>query len=73
MTFLTGLPSFVSVLAIVYLAAESGSRWVALVACGGLFAGLLVGLRREARRRVQGGAEARHSSRSEKASSAMQQ
>ena len=47
MTFLTGLPSFVAVLAIVYLVAESGSRWVALVACGGLFVGLLVGLRND--------------------------
>lgn len=50
MTFLAGAPSFVAVLAIVYLVAESGSRWVALIAAGGLLAGLLVSMRREGRR-----------------------
>ncbi len=50
MTFLTGAPSFVAVLAIVYLVAESGSRWVALVAAAGLLVGLGVAMRREERR-----------------------
>lgn len=50
MSFLAGLPSFIGVLAVVYLVAESGSRWVAIAAAAGLFVGALVAWRREARR-----------------------
>jgi hypothetical protein len=47
-TFLVGLPSYIAVGALLYLVADSGSRWIALVACAGLFAGLLVSLRKQA-------------------------
>ena len=51
MTFLTGLPQFLALGGVLYLVAESGSRWVALGVCGVGFVYLLIGLRREARRR----------------------
>ena len=51
MTFLAGLPQFLVLGGVLYLVAESGSRWVALGVSGLLFVWLLVTLRVEARRR----------------------
>ena len=49
-SFLAGLPQFLALGGVLYLVAESGSRWLALGVCGVLFVWLLVGLRGEARR-----------------------
>lgn len=54
MTFLVGLPSFVAVGALAYLAAESQSRAVAFAVCSVLAVWLLVSLRRDARRNQAG-------------------
>jgi len=50
-SFLAGLPQFLALGGVLYLVAESGSRWLALGVSGVLFVWLLVELRREARRR----------------------
>lgn len=50
MTFLTGLPQYLTIAALTYLVAASQSRLVALGVCGVLFVWLLVSLRGEARR-----------------------
>lgn len=50
MTFLAGLPSFLTIAALTYLVIASQSRLVALGVCGVMFVWLLVSLREEARR-----------------------